>query len=130
MLNKIKTYDEDIELSVSDSIETLRLFHRDSPYQLRFKHTVRASIGLIIVNLASKDLEYAPIHTTVEDEVAYTHLLFRLLNCTEVRVFEDPTKSEIIEQFTLLQKESDAFEEYHKQGEVLSIIIRWIGWSA
>ena len=57
-------------------------------------------------------------------------LLFRLIRCTEVRVIQDATKKEIMEQFQLLEREAVAYEEYHQKGEVLSVIIRWIGWSA
>ena len=44
-------------------------------------------------------------------------------------MFEDATKAEIIDQFKLLEKESAAFEGYRAKGEVMSVLVRWIGWS-
>ena len=82
-------------------------------YSQRQLNTVGVTIGIIFVNSASKGLKYEPTHTTIDDEIAYTQILLRLLKCTEVRVIQDATKKEIIEQFQVLETESAAYEEYH-----------------
>ena len=128
-MRKVRAENEELILEYGARVEKLKLFQRESVYQPRYKHTVAVTIGVIFVNSASKDLEYKPVHTTIDSEIAYTQLLFKLLRCTEVRLFEDATKAEIIDQFKLLEKESTAFERYRQKGEVMSVLVRWIGWS-
>ena len=44
-----------------------------------------------------------------------------------MRVFRNLSKAQILEQFESLQRESKHFNETTEGGEVLTIMVRWIG---
>ena len=48
-----------------------------------------------------------------------------------MRILENKTSAEIVEQFRLLRKETDQFEAgqraLKKEGGVLLVVVRWIG---
>ena len=57
-LDQLKTDDASFELSVSNSIEKLTLYHRSSTYMYSYKNVVGKSIGVVFVNSASLNREY------------------------------------------------------------------------
>lgn len=127
VLYQMKGDDENLELSASHTIQTLRLYHKDSLYKHYFARTAAKAIGVVFINACSRDLEYKPYGVTIEAELSSTTQLFEALQIEDVRVFENCSKPEIIEQFKLLEEEAAIFEVEHREGEVLAIIVRWIG---
>ena len=127
VLYQMKGNDENIELAASGTIQTLRLYHKESLYKHYFARTAARAIGVVFVNAGSRELDYRPYGVTIEAEVAATTQLFEVLKIEDVRIFENRTKAEIVDQFRLLAEEAEKFEAEHKVGEVLAIIVRWIG---
>ena len=58
VLDQVKSDDANFELSVSNSIQKLTLYHRSSAYKSSYKNVVGKSIGIIFVNSRTKDLPY------------------------------------------------------------------------
>ena len=50
MFDQIKTDDAKFEISASNTIERLALYHKNSKFKAKFKNEVGETIGLIIVN--------------------------------------------------------------------------------
>ena len=57
-LEQIKADDANFELSVSNTIERLTLYHRSSVYRRKYNNIVKKCIGIIFVNSQSKTLSY------------------------------------------------------------------------
>ena len=143
VLSQIRTDDANFELSLSNTIQKLTLYHKESthkPLMNQFKNTVGKAIGVIIVNNASKNKTYNPgtfkdpkmnmrtYALSVEQELDATLNMFRDLKIdTNVRHLEGKTKKELIQDFERLQQEAIEFESHHTDGEVLAIFVRWIG---
>ena len=72
VLYQLKSDDENIELSSSATIQTLRLFHKDSLHKHYFARTAARAIGVVFINGRSRDLEYKPYGVTIEAELAST----------------------------------------------------------
>ena len=109
----MKTDDADFELSVSNNIQKLSLYHKDSLYKPFYENPVSNSIGVIFVNTHSKGFKYAKNPSERGDRatrelVHQTEGLFDILQIPKqnVRIFYDKSKAEIVEQFQHLQKES------------------------
>ena len=143
VLSQIRTDDANFELSLSNTIQKLTLYHKDSthkPMMNQFKNTVGKAIGVIVVNRAAKNKTYSPgtfkdpktnMRTqtlSVDDELDATQAMFRDLKMdASMLVLEDRTKKELIQDFERLQQEALEYESHHTDGEVLTIFVRWIG---
>ena len=66
VLNRMRADDANFELSVSNTIQRLKLYHKDSMSKPYYPNTINESIGLIFVNTHSKDLVYEPKVPIVE----------------------------------------------------------------
>ena len=129
----MKTDDADFELSVSNNIQKLSLYHKDSLYKPFYENPVSNSIGVIFINTHSKGFKYAKNHAerdyeAIKEQIHQTEGLFDILHIPKqnVRIFYDKSKAEIVEQFQSLQKE--ALKSRANRKGVLAIIVRWIGW--
>ena len=63
VLSQIRTDDANFELSLSNTIQKLTLYHKDSthkPLMTQFKNTVGKAIGVIIINNGSLNRNYSP----------------------------------------------------------------------
>ena len=63
VLSQIRTDDANFELYLSNTIQKLTLYHKDSthkPLMTHFKNTVGKSIGLIVMNNTSRNKPYNP----------------------------------------------------------------------
>lgn len=122
VLSQIRTDDANFELSLSNTIQKLTLYHKDSthkPLMTQFKNTVGKAIGIIFINNGSLNRNYSPgtfkdpklnnrTHTlSVEQEIEATISMFRELKIeTNIRTIEDKTKNDIIKEFDRLQQEA------------------------
>ena len=118
MLSQIRTDDANFELSLSNTIQKLTLYHKNSthkPLMTQFKNTVGKAIGVIVINNASKNKVYNPgnfkdpklnnrMHAlSVEQELEATMSMFRDLKIdANVRTIEDKSKKDIIKEFERL----------------------------
>ena len=58
VLDQMKSDDANFELSVSNSIQKLILYHRSSAYKHSYKNVVGKSIGMIFINNGTHGLPY------------------------------------------------------------------------
>ena len=65
VLNRMVSDDANFELSVSNTIQKLDLFHKNSLNKPSYPNTVGKSIGLIFIN-NSKALNYASLGTSIK----------------------------------------------------------------
>ena len=59
VFDQIKTDDAKFEISVSNTIERLELFHRNSKHKATFSNEVGEILGYIFVNSKTKDLRFS-----------------------------------------------------------------------
>ena len=68
VLDLIKGEPSNFELSISNSIAKMPLYHRDSIYKRNFQNIVEKSIGVVFVNSGTLNLPFAP-STQVEEKL-------------------------------------------------------------
>ena len=68
-----------IEVSVSPTVQPLDLYHRRSIFKPWFTNTVKDSIGVAFVNTHSKTKTYSPAETTIEEELSETLTFMKTL---------------------------------------------------
>ena len=78
VLSQMNTDDAAFELSISNSIQRCKLYHRSSVYRQKFEYVVKHAIGIIFVNTHSKGLRIkeASEDLPLEEELASLHRLF------------------------------------------------------
>ena len=104
-----------LNLNISPTVSKLKLLHKDSnktvgkPLTIPNTKAIGKVIGVVITNTRFKKINYkfreqedlsftkAPI--TLKSEREDTHQLFDVLKITDRRVFEDPSKEELIRLF-------------------------------
>jgi hypothetical protein len=57
-LDQMKTEDADFEMAVSNTIQKLNLFHRESIYKAHYAEKVTSQMGVIFMNSKTLDKEY------------------------------------------------------------------------
>ena len=114
-LEQLKGRDANFEMVTSNTIQ---------PILLSYKHNfVTESIAYIFVNRGCKELEYK----AYQDKGKNTEELYKdILKFNQVKVFEDLSKKEIIEQLEGLKTTAEMYEFENDKG-TLVISITWIG---
>ena len=142
VLSQIRTDDANFELSLSNTIQKLTLYAKESthkPLMTQFTNTVGKSIGVVFINNSSQGKLYRPgnyvdprlnnrTHAlSVDQELEATLGMFHDLRIVDVRTIEDRSKEDIITEFERLRQEAVDYENNHIAKEVLTIFVRWIG---
>ena len=77
---------------------------------------MKDSIGVVFVNTHSKTKTYSPAETTIEEELTETLAFMKTLGIEDVQVFQDLSKTEIIEKFEVLQEKVETFNKRPQNG--------------
>ena len=127
VLDQIKTDDAEFELSISNTIAKLQLFHRSSKYKHDFNNIVEKSIGLVFVNTKTLDLPYVEekLEKRLKTALGRMKTFWRV---DELKVVRDPTKQEVKDKFEWVRKKIKDFNENKSEEEVLAVVVRWMGW--
>ena len=127
VLVQMKTLAGNWDLEISPRIQNLTLYNKCSIHKPTFPNAVAKSIGVIFANTRSCDKIYP--NDIYINKLENTKRLFSdVLEVTEVRICEDFSKDEIIEQFNELYQMSVQFENTNQDAKHLGIIVSWIGW--
>ena len=129
VLDQIKTDDAEFELSISNTIAKLQLYHRSSKYKHDFSNNVEKSIGLVFVNTTTKDLPYVEKQEKLDKRLKTALGRMKTFwRVDELKVVRDPTKEEVREKFDWVKEKIKNFNENKSEDEVLAVVVRWMGW--
>ena len=127
VLDQIKSEGAQFELSISNTIAKLDLYHKSSIYKQSFQNIVEKSIGLVFVNSKALELEY----TKGKIEDGLKRAVNRMKNfwrVDELDIIRDPTKEQVEKAFDQAKQSIVEFNNNQSEKEVLAVIVRWIGW--
>ena len=103
VFDQIQTDDAKFEISASNTIERLELYHRDSKFKAKFNNEVGDLIGIIFVNTTSKGLQFR----STEANMDINHHMRRHISAEAFKNYYkvpdknlvikiDPTKDQVI----------------------------------
>ena len=102
-MEKMHSDDADFELSVSNSIKRMKLYHKSSSYKQKFDNVVTHSIGLVFVNshVQGQNIRQGTeeLNMSLKDEISMMNLLFDCLHIGERRVIQDQPMYTVEEVF-------------------------------
>ena len=104
----MKADDANFELSVSNSIERLTLYHRRSIYRRKFNNTVGKTVGIIFINSRTLDLPFQRKTIGQREKRAHERMKY-MWGVTDPITIAEPTKERVIEEFKKLMKIAEEF---------------------
>ena len=90
--NILKTKDPNFEMTITNTTQELKLYHKRSLHRPRYSNTATKTIGVIFVNTKSLELQYGTYRTSISGLLKSAHEFFAFLNVANVEVHTDLTK--------------------------------------
>ena len=90
--NILKTEDPNFEMTITNTTQELKLYHKRSLHRPRYSNTATKTIGVIFVNTKSLELQYGTYRTSISGLLKSAHEFFAFLNVANVEVHTDLTK--------------------------------------
>ena len=101
VLEQIKTDDANFEVSISNTCERLKLYHRNSLYKRTFQNIVGKTIGVIFINSTCLNLPHQ-IETLEKRREIASRRMRNMWEVDTLDIVNDPTKEEVKEKFNWL----------------------------
>ena len=118
VFDQIRADDAKFEISVSNTIERLELYHRNSKHKATFKNEVAETIAYIFVNSKVKDLKF--MKKSCSSEVNFkkakgmtvkAYKQYYKVSDKNIHFVQDPTKEKVADTFEEIRQKATLFAQ-------------------